>query len=269
MTSLGTSPETAAAPGPDRHAAAAGDRRTTASTTRIESAPSGKAPSRKDAAPVGDTTAATLRPLGTASAAGTARLPSPTGTAGSAWRLHDVEERPLVVMIPPLVEANRLFLALADDPHHAAGNGAAEPGARGGATGRAAPETAGGGHSPATRLAALCRLPGAAATLARNGASGGDGIEVLPGNGIFVFLSKVAPLDEHVDAGRERLGALVEEADGADVLLTAKDEFFFLLPLGLVPPDRQRDGHEHRHHRHGHEQGGHRIAFVAGSSLTP
>jgi hypothetical protein len=60
-------------------------------------------------------------------------------------------------------------------------------------------------------------------------------------------------LHEQVDAGRERPRLHLEQADGADVLLPAEDQFRLFLALGLVTPDGQRDGHEHRHHGQRHE----------------
>src|SRR6476661_2127844 len=49
---------------------------------------------------------------------------APPGPA-TGWRLVDEQEGPLVVVIASLVQTDRLFLALADDAHHAAGDGAA------------------------------------------------------------------------------------------------------------------------------------------------
>src|SRR4029079_18431991 len=58
------------------------------------------------------------------SARTTGHAATPPGPA-TGWRLVDEQEGPLVVMIASLVQADRLFLALADDTHHAAGDGAA------------------------------------------------------------------------------------------------------------------------------------------------
>ena len=203
----------------------------------------------------------------------TATSPRLAATARSARLLVDEEERPLVIVIAPLVEPDRLFLALADDAHHSAGDGrgserAAAAGTRAeGATGAAA----GGAPRPPTRSTRLTALPGAAAdglaSLARDCACGRNDVEVLVRDRVLVLLPEIPPLDEHVDAGRQGLGAALEEANRADVLLPAPDELLFLLAAGVVPPHRHRDGHQDRHHRHRDEQRRHRIA--AASALTP
>src|SRR5918996_981307 len=56
-----------------------------------------------------------------------ARTAGLSASPGTARLRSDVDECPLVVMVPALVETNRLFLALAHHAHHSAGHGAAEP----------------------------------------------------------------------------------------------------------------------------------------------
>ena len=77
-------------------------------------------------------------------------------------------------------------------------------------------------------------------------------------------------LDQDVDGRGEGVRvASLEEHDGAPVLLAAPDEFFFLLALGDVAPDRQRGSHHHGHHAHADEQGRHGIApLVSSTALT-
>src|SRR5687768_8393877 len=128
-------------------------------------------------------TAAATRTTGESRAARTARPGSATrlsASAGAAARLSaspraarlrsNVDERPLVVMVPALVETNRLFLALAHHAHHAAGHGAAEP--RGW---RSCAESSHGRASAAG-------LPPTGAGLAATGAAAAHGLPALAGN---------------------------------------------------------------------------------------
>lgn len=211
---------------------------------------------------------------GHSASAGAPRLPA---SAGAARLLVDEDERPLVVMVPPLVEANRFFLALAHHAHHAAGHGAAEPGARGRRAGAkpssrrtaAARLRAAGAGLPATGAAAAGRLP----ALAGDAAAGRNRDEVFAGDRVFEFLADVTALDQDVDAGGQRLGLRVVEPNRADILLPAEDELGFFLALRLVTPHGHRDRHQHRHHGKRHEQRRHRVACLARSQtrscLTP
>jgi hypothetical protein len=231
----------------------------------------------------------TTTALGTT--AGATGKSTSTGAAGlaaaarSAGLLVHEDERPLVVMVPALVEANRFFLALAHHAHHAAGDRAAE--ARGltaakptrglaakPAAGRTGAENLRTGGAAAGRLrpTRTAGLPGATpaarlgATLAGNAAPGRNRQEVFPGDRVFEFLADVTPLDQCVETRRQGLRLRVVEPNRADVLLPAKHELGFFLALGLVTPHGHRDGHQDRHHGERHEQRRHR---VTGLTLTP
>jgi hypothetical protein len=210
-------------------------------------------------------TAATVSPAArTAASARTTRPPRP------AWLLARENERPLVVVVAPLIQPDRFLFALADDAEHA-------PRDDGSGTGERIART-----KPARRRAGLTRLqwrrPAAAnglASLPGNRPRRRDRNEVLPADRILVFLPQVTSLHQHVDTGRKGAIASLEQADGADVLLPAEDELFFLLPLGIVTPHGERDGHQDRHHRERDEQRGHRVAPVSAEAsarrraLTP
>src|SRR6185436_11844881 len=178
---------------------------------------------------------------------------APPGPA-TGWRLVDEQEGPLVVVIASLVQADRLFLALADDAHHAAGDGAAAE--RAGhlrAAGRARLDARGTTGLP-TACAARDRgvLPGKRRARA-------DRNEVAVGDRVLELLADVPALDQHVDTGRQRLVLRLEQANRADVLLPAEDELLFLLALDVVAPHGQRNRHQHRHDRQRHEQRGHGV----------
>jgi hypothetical protein len=219
---------------------------------------------------------ATARPAATRKRLAT-RAAGLAATAGRLRRLVDEQERPLVVMAPPLIKPDRLVLALADDAHHPAGHAAAAErarhrrGARRAGTDAARPRP---GRSRRSGLAALgARHEGILSGQRRAGANRN---ELVVGDRVFVFLPEVMSLDQDVDARRQRLVLGLEQANRADVLLSAEHELFFLLPLGVVAPHRERDGHQDRHDRQGHEQRGHRVTICsakAGSrrrrTLTP
>ena len=159
----------------------------------------------------------------------------------SARSRRDVEgERPLVVSRRSAVSANRRFLALAADAHHAAGDRRGRRVAS--ASGRwwrdrvdAGLLTTDANH---LELAALRHR-------------------------VLVLLAQEPTLDERVDARREGIGDVrvlgSKEGDGAGVLLAAEDELGFFLPLRLVPPDRHRHRHQNRHDGERDEQGRHRV----------
>ncbi len=91
----------------------------------------------------------------------------------------------------------------------------------------------------------------------------GQELEVAAGDGVLVLLPQVAVVEEHVDAGRQRVGELaLIEGDRPRVLLAAEDQLGFLFTPGRRVPDRERDGHHHRHHAHGDEQRRHRVAAL-------
>jgi hypothetical protein len=222
----------------------------------------------------------TTRLSGLAAAAGTSRSAglASSGAAGLLLRLN-VNERPLVVVVPPLIHTDRFVLALALDAHDPAGNrpagaaaGAAPPA---GAAPAAGAETTGRCCSttgrrcrrrPASgpRLSRPARLQG---LTRRSGRA--EQIEVVVGDGILELLPQEMPLHEHVDARRECAGLPLEQPDRADVLLPAEDELVFLLPLSLMAPHGHGDGHEDRHHRDRHQQGRHRVTGFPVTSLTP
>ena len=240
------------------------------------------APSRPGAAAWSPSVAATASTgsaglSGHSASAGAPRLPA---SAGAARLLVDEDERPLVVVVPPLIKANRFFLALAHHAHHAAGDGAAEPGTRcrrpGAKSSRGRASAAALPRTCAERLRSgrtAARPTHGLPTLAGDAAAGRNRDEVFTGDRVFEFLADVTALDQDVDAGRQRLGLRVVEPNRADVLLPAEDELGFLLALRLVTPHGHRDRHQHRHHGKRHEQRRHRVACLAGSQtrsfLTP
>lgn len=207
----------------------------------------------------------------TASAAGATGLTA-SGTRGSLR----IEEGPLVVVVAPEVKADRLALALAADAHHAAGHragGSRAARAYGRGRGLSDRRPAGGSTAALRGSAAsprrvtaegLAGLPGLAGPDLAGNAASSEQLEVVVGDGILVFPAQVMPLHEQIDARGKRAGLHLEEADGADVLLPAEDQFRLLLALRLVAPDGQRHGHQDRHHGQPNEQRGHRIA-----ALTP
>ena len=95
----------------------------------------------------------------------------------------------------------------------------------------------------------------------------GQELEVAAGDGVLVLLPQVAVVEEHFDAGRQRVGELaLIEGDRPRVLLAAEDQLGFLLTPGRRVPDRERDGHHHRHHAHGDEERRHRVAAAPRSA---
>ena len=187
----------------------------------------------------------------------TARVSSPASPLTLPARLLRYEvERPLVVMVPAEVKPDRFVFALAADAHQAAGNHAAADCA---ARRRARAIRRG----PARRSSAPTPL-----TLLTGRARRADVIEVVVRDRIFVLLAEVVPLHEHVDARREGAILLLEQANRTGVLLSPEDELGFFLPLRLVAPHRQRDGHQDRHHSQRHQQRGHRITARAACPET-
>ncbi len=172
-----------------------------------------------------------------------------------------------------MIDADRRFLALADDPHDpAAGNTLLA--AKGGA-GRAETLRRLGRAPPPLRLqarltaaaAALGRLP-RNARLAGNALlqprRNGDNLEIVARHRVLVLLAQEALLDEDVDAGRKIAGtglALVE-VDRSRVLLAPEDELGFTLALHFMPPHRHRDRHKKHHDADAHEQSRHGIAAL-------
>ena len=179
-------------------------------------------------------------------------LRTPLRAAAPRLRRH-VEERPLVVVVAPLVEANRFFLALAADAGDPARN-------------RPAAEARGLlGRLLRLPRAATLRVLGAAgrtSDLARH-AAGADQFEVLTGDRVLVFLAEEVAVHQQVHAVREGLRARLVEPKGPHVLLAAEDELLFLLALGLVAPHRKGRAHQDRHHGHRDQQRRHGVAVRA------
>lgn len=102
--------------------------------------------------------------------------------------------------------------------------------------------------------------------LARRSSSGGtdclpgaDEAEVLAGDRILVFFSKVLARVEGLDTRRQHVAVLSRVQDQRpSILVATEDEFFFLLADGLLPPGGQQGAHADRHHGHHHQQHDHR-----------
>src|SRR5262245_6017324 len=214
-------------------------------------------------------------------------------TRYTGCRIHE-QEGPFVVMVPPLVQPDRFVLALAEDSgnaarHHTAG---AHGRGHGRTRGRAAYERSAGpdastgrsgrrsGWGRGRRRRSRRPRPGLASgpprevlsgnrsALTGNGPADGNRHEVVVRDRILVLLPQEVPLNQRVEAGRQRLIARLEQPDRAHVLLAAKHELFFLLTLGVVPPDRQRDRHQHGHHGQRNEQRGHCVAIRSAGAGT-
>jgi hypothetical protein len=77
-----------------------------------------------------------------------------------------------------------------------------------------------------------------------------------------VFLAQEFLLEQDVDGWRKCSRKLaLKQADGAGVLLAAKDELGLAFALHLVSPGRHGDGHQDGHHGQRHEQRGHHITL--------
>src|SRR5258708_23899525 len=215
------------------------------------------------AAPAGQSAPTGLERLTpSTAAAGSTRL---TPSARAAWLLAHEQKRPLVVMVPAEVQADRLALALAADPHHAAGNGPADKGAalRRGGAGHSVRQHAASGATADASLDALyglagsagqSRLPGLTQRAART-----DVVELVVGDRILEFLPEIVPLHQQIDARRQTLSLRLAQADGAHVLLPAPHELRLFLPLSVVGPHGERNRHQYGHHSHGDTPCGHRV----------
>lgn len=190
-----------------------------------------------------------------------ARLTAP---AGSARGLLHKEERPLVVVVPPQIEPDRLVLALAPDTHEAAGHGAAAKRT----TLRRARRRLRKPAARAGRPSAALRAGTGTSRLPLTGAAGANQLEVVVRDRVLELLPEEVPLHELIDARGRGAELVLEQADRADVLLPAPDELFFLLALGLVPPHGQRNRHHDRHDCQRHEQCSHGITGRT-RALTP
>jgi hypothetical protein len=180
-----------------------------------------------------------------------------------------------------VINANRRFLALADDAKDAAatlnatGGTAAESGAgttpAAGAA-RTDRSTYGAAASSTTEAsgrttAASSRRRGSAASAGHAWLIGTRGqrleLAVLR-HRILVLLAEVSTLNQCVDAGRVLIPVLpVEQIDRAGVLFPAEGQFGLFLSLRLLTPRWQEGAHHDRHHGHAHQQRRHRISALA------
>lgn len=213
-----------------------------------------------------------------ATTANPARDASPALTA----RLRvDEDELPFVVMRPALIGPDRFRGALAGD----AKNSTLRP------SGTLRTERRGWSVLGWTRLSSRPSLPaaprswcgltslpaapgrwGGLTNLACCSACRAQRDEITVRDGVLVFLAKIVPLDQYVDARGQILILCLIQPDRANVLQAAEDKFFFLLALRLVTPDWHRDRHQDGHDRQHHEQRGHRVAALVEtprSRLTP
>ena len=196
-------------------------------------------------------------------------------TGARRLRLRDEHELPLVVMVPPVVEANRLVSALARDADDT-GDHAARLVREGPLPCRRREcrrllLTTSSWRLPTSsrRLSTSSRrLPAATRRLprARGTADAARRLpqrhEVLAGDRVLVFLAQELLLDEHVDARRQRPRSrpALEETDRPRVLLTPEDQLRLFFPLSHRLPHGKGDAQHHAHHAQRYEQDGHGIA---------
>src|SRR5262245_32572337 len=186
------------------------------------------------------------------------------------------QEQPLVVVsAASFVEPERRVLTLASDPHHSATGThlisrkrrrltSGKRRARIGIPGRRRGAETGRRPARSARRAGL-RLGGRTA-LARHATRRKDDVPLaILGHRILVFLAKKSTLNENVEAGRVVAATHLPhvEVDRASDLLSAEDEFSFLLALRLRAPDRHRDGHHDHHDANADQQRRHRVAALA------
>jgi hypothetical protein len=83
-------------------------------------------------------------------------------------------------------------------------------------------------------------------------------------HGILVLLAQKLLIHEDVEARRQDpwTGFSLEPVDGFGDRLAAEDQLRFLLPLHLMAPDGERDGHENRHHPQADQQRRHGVAAM-------
>jgi hypothetical protein len=218
-------------------------------------------------------------------AAGVHRLTKPTrsGLAGetepaaasTALRgRRQIDERPLVVLVHPVIDLDRGVLALRGHALNAhrrlsTGGAAAKRARRGESASLAAarrraesPTRGWGALLGGAEARGLCSglLPWQPGLAGRHRAAHRDDLEVLVGNRIFVLLPQEPLLDQYVEVRGEGVGVPpLEQHDGAPILLASPDELFFAVAPGRLAPHRQRSRHHHRHHAQAHQQGGHRV----------
>jgi hypothetical protein len=86
---------------------------------------------------------------------------------------------------------------------------------------------------------------------------------------VLVFFSKELLLEQHLDAGGTLIGVLaLKKTNGTRVLVAAKDQLLFFLPLCELAPGRERGGPNDRHDAHSDQEHHHRVSAVAAASLT-
>lgn len=211
----------------------------------------------------------------------TPALPS----AGAAWAtrsgcllLRHEYEGPLVVGRPPVVDAQRLRLALA---HHALNSAhcAGQTAWRGtrlaawARRGREAAPLSGWRSDRAGRRASACRAAsrssatGTRTSRAGHWCAGEQRLKILAGDRVFEFLTQEPLLDQNVEVRRERARAssTLIQSNGARILLSAKDELRLFFALRRLFPDRQRHAEQHAYDGKRHQQCRHRIAAVGTS----
>jgi len=213
------------------------------------------------------------------STTGSAAHPGPRKSRPAGTRLRgccQVDERPLVVAVHPVIELDGRVLALRRDTldAHRGLRGLTERRRwRGPWSGARLCGSAAAGRPHAARRIGRSRSRAGcwhAGTSAGHSAAYGNDLEIVVRDRVLVLLPQEFLLDQDVDGRGEGVRvASLEEHDGAPVLLAAPNELFFLLALGEVAPDRQRGGHQHGHHAHAHEQGRHGVApLVSSTALT-
>src|SRR5258708_27550971 len=206
MTSLETAPASA----------------TGAAWRKRERTPAAAGPDRRLSAAAVHATTPAAGPAREARGSRLVRLTASTGAARSARRtaareaagllLHE-QERPLVVVVPAKVQADRFGLALAADAHHAAGNRSA---------GKRAPlrRSHAGQRKPSARcrrtrrrrtaagLARLTRYAGLPGLTGR--ATRTDVVEFVVRDGILELFPQAMTLHEQVAPRRERLSSRLQ-----------------------------------------------------------
>src|SRR5207249_7478926 len=130
---------------------------------------------------------------------------------------------PLVVVVPPEIQPDRLVLALAAYADHPAGDGAARCTEGTARRRRECGLRRRARRSPAPRLSGLLRSRLDPRLTER---AGRDRIEVVVRDGVLELFPNEVSLHERVEAGRQRLRAHVVQPDRADVLLSAEHELF-------------------------------------------
>jgi len=179
------------------------------------------------------------------------------------WSLRGrrVDERPLVVVRPALVETNRRVGALARHADDAA-NDCGSTRRRGARGGLLTSSLLSGALSSRT-LTLLSRL---AAPLTRAWRVR-QRDEVVVRDRVFVLLTQKLLLHKDIEIRRIRVRRpALKHADGVRVLLAPENQLRFFFALRHLLPDRHRRRHQHRHDSQTDDQRGHGVASFAPSS---